>query len=59
VFVLAKETGWDLQKILWKIPICLVNQAEHVFMFINGVKLRRVEAITGDDLRDIKNLLGI
>jgi hypothetical protein len=59
VFVLAKETGWDLQKILWEIPICLVNQAEHVFMFINGVKLRRVEAITGDDLRDIKDILGI
>jgi hypothetical protein len=59
VFVLAKETGWDLQKILWEIPICLVHQAEHVFMFINGVKLRRVEAITGDDLRDIKDLLGI
>jgi len=59
VFVLAKETGWDLQKILWEIPISLVNQAEHVFMFINGVKLRRVEAITGDDLRDIKDLLGI
>jgi len=59
VFVLAKETGWSLENILWEIPLHLVHQAEHVFMFMNGAKLRRPCSINGADLRDIEKALGL
>lgn len=59
VFVLAKETGWSLLTILWEIPLSLVNQAEHVFMYMNGVKLRRPYAVVCTDIRDMEKALGL
>jgi len=59
VFVLAKETGWSMETILWDIPLHLVHQAEHVFMYMNGAKLRRPYAVVGTDLRDMEKALGL
>ena len=59
VFVLAKETGWSFQTIMWEIPLHLVHQAEHVFMYINGVKLRRPYTAIGTDIRDMEKALGL
>jgi hypothetical protein len=59
VFVLAKQTGWSLQTILWEIPLCLLYQAEHVYMFMNGVKVRRPYEFVGTDIRDMEKALGL
>jgi hypothetical protein len=59
VFVLAKETGWSVQHILWEVPLSLVYQAEHVFMYINGTKLRRPFEATGGNIRDMEKALGL
>lgn len=59
MFVLAKETGWSLQTILWEIPLCLLYQAEHVFMYMNGVKLKRPLLLVGTDIRDMEKALGL
>jgi hypothetical protein len=59
VFVLAKETGWSLSTILWEIPLCIVYQAEHVFMFANGVKLKRSMLALGENIADMEKALKI
>jgi hypothetical protein len=59
VFVLAKHTGWPMDYILWELPLVVVNQADHVFMFIDGVKLRRAAHIEGKEIRDMERLLGL
>lgn len=59
VFVLAKETGWSLTHILWEIPLQIVHQAEHVFMYMNGAKLRRPCSVIPSDLRDMEKALGL
>jgi hypothetical protein len=59
VFVLAKHTGWTMEHILWEVPLAAVNQADHVFMFIDGVKLRRAAHIEGKEIRDMESLLGL
>lgn len=59
MFVLAKETGWPLITILWEIPLSLLNQAEHVFMYMNGVKLRRPYSVVSTDIRDMEKALGL
>ncbi len=48
-----------MEKILWDIPLVAVHQADHVFLYIDGVKVRRSSHITGSDLRDMERLLGL
>jgi hypothetical protein len=48
-----------METILWDIPLHLVHQAEHVFMYMNGAKLRRPYAVVGSDLRDMEKALGL
>ena len=59
MFVLAKHTGWPMDYILWELPLAAANQADHVFMFIDGVKLRRAAHIEGKEIRDMERLLGL
>lgn len=59
VFLLAKHTGWNLSMILWELPLVLLHQAEHVFLWQDGAKLRRPGRMDGQDRRDIERLLGI
>jgi len=59
VFVLAKHTGWSMDYILWELPLVAVNQADHVYMFMDGVKLRRAAHIEGKDIADMEKLLGL
>ena len=59
MFVLAKHTGWPRDYILWELPLAAANQADHVFMFIDGVKLRRAAHIEGKEIRDMERLLGL
>ena len=59
MFVLAKNTGWPMEKILWDIPLAWLHQAEHVFLYIEGVKVTRYNHVTGSDIRDMERLLGL
>ena len=59
MFVLAKNTGWQMEKILWDIPLAWLYQAEHVFLYMEGVKVRRSNHVTGYDIRDMERLLGL
>jgi hypothetical protein len=58
-FLLAKNTGWTMDYILWHLPVALMHQAEHVYLWEQGAKLRRPGRATGQDRRDIERLLGI
>jgi len=58
-FLLAKHTGWSMETILWQLPISLLHQAEHVFLWHEGAKLRRPGRMDGQDRRDIARILGI
>lgn len=48
-----------MEHILWEVPLAAVNQADHVFMFMDGVKLKRAAHIEGKEIRDIERLLGL
>ena len=48
-----------MEKILWDIPLVSVHQAEHVFLYIEGVKVRRSNHVTSSDIRDMERILGI
>lgn len=58
-FLLAKHTGWSMETILWELPVALLHQAEHVFLWRDGAKLRRPGRMGGQDRRDIARILGI
>jgi hypothetical protein len=59
VFLLAKHTGWSLPMILWELPLVLLHQAEHVYLWADGAKLRRPGRMDTQDRRDIARILGI
>jgi hypothetical protein len=48
-----------MEKILWDIPLAWLYQAEHVFLYMEGVKVRRSNHVTGSDIRDMELLLGL
>lgn len=58
-FLLAKNTGWSMETILWEIPVAWLNQAEHVFLWADGAKLRRPGRANRSDLRDMERILGL
>lgn len=58
-FLLAKNTGWSIETILWSLPISLLHQAEHVYLWHDGAKLRRPGFVTSQDRRDMERILGI
>ena len=48
-----------METILWEIPVALLNQAEHVFLWADGAKLRRPGRANRSDLRDMERILGL
>jgi len=58
-FLLAKHTGWSMETILWELPVALLHQAEHVFLWRDGAKLRRPGRMDSQDRRDIARILGL
>lgn len=58
-FLLAKHTGWTMDYIFWELPVALLHQGQHVFLWEAGAKLRRPGRVTGEDRRDIEQMLGI
>ena len=58
-FLLAKNTGWTMDYIVWELPLALLHQGQHVFLWADGAKLRRPGRVTGSDRRDMERILGI
>jgi len=59
VFLLAEKTGWKINYILWGIPICILHQANHVFMWSSGIKTRKKIGHDSQSALEIKTILGI
>jgi hypothetical protein len=59
VFLLAEKTGWNLDYILWELPLAIVNQGFHVFLHDMGAKLRRVSSASDSDFIEIAKKLNI
>lgn len=59
VFLLAEKTGWSIGYILWEIPISILHQSNHVFMWQGGIKLRRKMAHDSEAALEIRSILGV
>jgi hypothetical protein len=59
VFSLAEKTGWGIDYILWEIPISILHQASHTFMWLSGVRVRMKASMNQDEARDIAKLIGL
>lgn len=59
VFLLAEKTGWRVDHILWEIPISILHQSNHVFMWASGVKVRRKLGHDSQASLEIRALLGV
>jgi len=59
VFLLAEKTGWTIDYILWQVPLSVMCQANHVWMWINGAKVVRRKSGTNKDKQEIANMLGV
>lgn len=59
VFLLAEKTGWKIDYILWQIPISILHQSNHVFMWANGVRLKRRMARDSQAALEIRSILGV
>lgn len=59
LFSLAKETGWPLEYLLWELPISILNQGFHYYLYSNGVKVRRPSFLSEYKNLEIAKLLGV
>jgi hypothetical protein len=59
VFLLAEKTGWSIDYILWSIPLVILYQANHVWLWMNGVKLKRKNQNSCGNKKDLEKFLGI
>jgi len=59
VFLLAEKTGWSIDYILWEVPLSVMCQANHVWMWMNGAKVVRRKTGTKTDKQEIANILGV
>lgn len=57
VFTLAEKTGWGIDYILWEVPIVILNQANHAFLWTNGADTRRVLSSKPDKVSKIAKML--
>ena len=59
MFSLAEKTGWSVDYILWELPLALMTQASHAYLWMNGVKCRKVGGVAGEELVNLEKLLGL
>lgn len=48
-----------MDHILWEIPISILHQANHTYMWMSGVKVRMKNAMNQEEAQGIARLLGI
>jgi len=59
VFTLAEKTGWSIEYIMWEIPISIINQANHVFLWASGINTKRSGKIKAQKAEELARLIGI
>jgi hypothetical protein len=59
VFSLAEKTGWAIDYILWEVPISVLHQANHTFMWLSGVRVRMKASMNHKEVKDIVRLIGL
>jgi hypothetical protein len=59
VFTLAQKTGWTIDYILWEVPISLMSQANHNFLYMMNIKTRRAGVVKAKQVEDLAKLLGV
>lgn len=59
LFTLAKETGWSLDYLLWELPISVLNQGIHNFLYSKGAKLRRPLILDGSERSELAKIMGV
>jgi hypothetical protein len=59
VFLLAEKTGWSVDYILWQIPISILHQSNHVFMWANGIRVRKKIGHNSEASLEIRSILGV
>lgn len=59
VFLLAKETGWSLDYILWELPLSVFEQATHVEYWIKDIKARFSRRTNKKEIESLESLLGV
>jgi hypothetical protein len=48
-----------MEYILWSIPIRLLNQGIHTYLFDNGVKVVRDSCVSSEDRTEMARLMGV
>jgi hypothetical protein len=56
---LAQKTGWPIDYVLWEIPISLINQANHTYLWMAGANTKRVTRADSDNIKEIATLLNV
>jgi hypothetical protein len=59
VFLLAQRTGWSIEYILWEVPLSLLAQSSHAYLWANGVNCRRQRQADGKELKELEAFLGL
>ena len=48
-----------MEYILWSVPIRLLNQGIHTYLFDNGVKVVRDSSVSSEEKNEMARLMGI
>jgi len=59
VFALAERTGWAIDYILWEIPLSVIHQANHTFLWLSGARIRRPTRADKEQYKNLERLLGL
>jgi len=59
VFSLAEKTGWQIDYILWEIPISILHQSSHTFMWLAGIRVRSKTQMKQDEYKELSRLMGL
>jgi hypothetical protein len=57
--LLAEKTGWTIDYVLWEVPLSILCQANHVWLWMSGVNVVFCNSINKNDKKEIAGLLGI
>jgi len=59
VFTLAKKTGWSIDYIMWQVPLKLMTQARHTFLWAEGVNCRSKGSFNQEEMKSIEKFLDL
>ncbi|NDB81994.1 MAG: hypothetical protein EB127_04530 [Alphaproteobacteria bacterium] len=59
LFSLAKQTGWSLEYMLWELPIVILNQGIHNYLYSKGINVRFVQKFSDEDKKDLLKIFNL